>query len=142
MRRDACPAMRSTRGSSHPSTASASRPTCPRTSPASTPGPWSASRTSRRPKPTLARVCIKTYVLKAIAGVHARRLWDEGMQASAAATLAGVKALADAGIDPDKVGLLVNTSVSRDYLEPATASIVSGNLGLGDECQKIGRAHV
>jgi acetyl-CoA acetyltransferase len=40
------------------------------------------------------------------------------------------KALADAGIDPDKVGLLVNTSVSRDYLEPSTASIVSGNLGL------------
>ena len=36
----------------------------------------------------------------------------------------------DAGIDPDKVGLLVNTSVSRDYLEPSTVSIVSGNLGL------------
>src|SRR5690606_39643346 len=80
---------------------------------------------------------IKTDVLKDIAGIHARRLWDEGMQASDAATLAGVKALADAGIDPDKVGLLVNTSVSRDYLEPSTASIVSGNLGLGDECQNF-----
>src|SRR3546814_14654282 len=59
------------------------------------------------------------------------------MLASDAATLAGVKALADAGIDPDKVGLLVNTSVSRDYLEPSTPSIVSGNLGLGDECQNF-----
>ena len=48
-----------------------------------------------------------------------------------------VKALADAGIDPDRVGLLVNTSVSRDYLEPSTASIVSGNLGLSEMCQNF-----
>ena len=59
------------------------------------------------------------------------------MQASDAATLAGVKALADAGIDPDRIGLLVNTSVSRDYLEPSTASIVAGNLGLPDTCQNF-----
>ena len=90
-----------------------------------------------RLKPTIDRLGIKTDVLKDVAGIHARRLWDEGMQASDAATLAGVKALADAGIDPDKVGLLVNTSVSRDYLEPSTASIVSGNLGLPDTCQNF-----
>jgi 3-oxoacyl-[acyl-carrier-protein] synthase III len=90
-----------------------------------------------RLKPTLERLGIKTDVLKDIAGIHARRLWDGEMQASAAATLAGVKALADAGIDPDKVGLLVNTSVSRDYLEPSTASIVSGNLGLSETCQNF-----
>ena len=58
-------------------------------------------------------------------------------RASDAATLAGVKALADAGIDADRVGLLVNTSVSRDYLEPSTASIVSGNLRLPDTCQNF-----
>ena len=46
---------------------------------------------------------------------------------------AGRKALEDAGVSPDRIGLLVNTSVSRDFLEPSTASIVSGNLGLGDE---------
>ena len=37
----------------------------------------------------------------------------------------------------DRVGLLVNTSVSRDYLEPSTASIVSGNLGLAENCQNF-----
>jgi len=46
-------------------------------------------------------------------------------------------ALADAGIDRSKVGLLVNTSVSRDFLEPSTASIVSGNLGLPDTCMNF-----
>ena len=97
----------------------------------------SSDEINARLKPTLDRLGIKTDVLKDIAGIHARHLWDEGVQASDAATLAGVKALADAGIDPDKVGLLVNTSVSRDYLEPSTASIVSGNLGLPDTCQNF-----
>ena len=88
----------------------------------------SSDEINARLKPTLDRLGIKADVLQDIAGIHARRLWDEGMQASDAATLAGVKALADAGIDPDKIGLLVNTSVSRDYLEPSTASIVTDFL--------------
>ena len=97
----------------------------------------SSDEINARLKPTLDRLGIKTDVLRDVAGIHARRLWDGEMQASSAATLAGVKALADAGIDPDKVGLLVNTSVSRDFLEPSTASIVSGNLGLGEMCQNF-----
>ncbi|WP_140909568.1 3-oxoacyl-ACP synthase III [Cognatiluteimonas lumbrici] len=97
----------------------------------------STDEINARLRPTLDRLGIKADVLKDIAGIEARHLWDEGVQASDAATLAGVKALADAGIDPDKVGLLVNTSVSRDYLEPSTASIVSGNLGLPDTCQNF-----
>ena len=97
----------------------------------------STDEINARLRPTLDRLGIKADVLKDIAGINARHLWDEGVQASDAATLAAVKALADAGIDPDKVGLLVNTSVSRDYLEPSTASIVSGNLGLSDTCQNF-----
>ena len=92
---------------------------------------------NERLKPTLERLGIKSNVLEDIAGIHARRLWDDGVEASDAATLAGVKALADAGIDPSRIGLLVNTSVSRDFLEPSTASIVSGNLGLSDTCQNF-----
>ncbi|MBA3486201.1 MAG: 3-oxoacyl-ACP synthase III [Lysobacter sp.] len=90
-----------------------------------------------RLQPTLDRLGIRSDMLKDVAGIHARRLWDGPMLASDAATLAGVKALADAGIAPDRVGLLINTSVSRDYLEPSTASIVSGNLGLTDMCQNF-----
>src|SRR3546814_1260696 len=71
----------------------------------------SSDEINARLKPTLDRLGIKTDVLKDIAGIHARRLWDEGMQASDAATLAGVQALADAGIDPDKVSMLVNTAL-------------------------------
>ncbi len=92
---------------------------------------------NERLKPTLDRLGIKANVLEDIAGIRSRRLWDDGVEASDAATLAGVKALADAGIDPSRIGLLVNTSVSRDYLEPSTASIVCGNLGLSDTCQNF-----
>lgn len=89
---------------------------------------------NERLQPTLDRLGIRTDVLGDIAGIHARRLWDADMLASDAATLAARKALLDANIGADKIGLLVNTSVSRDYLEPSTASIVSGNLGVGEEC--------
>ncbi|HZF98769.1 MAG TPA: 3-oxoacyl-ACP synthase III [Pseudoxanthomonas sp.] len=88
-------------------------------------------------QPTLERLGIRTDVLGDIAGIHARRLWDDDTLSSDVATLAARKALNDAGIEGSQVGLLVNTSVSRDYLEPSTASIVSGNLGLGENCQNF-----
>ncbi|MBB5016145.1 3-oxoacyl-ACP synthase III [Rehaibacterium terrae] len=94
-----------------------------------------------RLKPTLDRLKIRVDVLQDIAGIYARRLWDDDMQASDAATLAAEKALADAGVPREKIGLLVNTSVSRDYLEPSTASIVSGNLGLSEHCQNFDLAN-
>jgi 3-oxoacyl-[acyl-carrier-protein] synthase-3 len=90
-----------------------------------------------RLKPTMDRLGIKTDVLQDIAGIYARRMWQDGVQASDAATLAAEKALLDAGVPREKIGLLVNTSVSRDFLEPSTASIVSGNLGLGENCQNF-----
>ncbi len=97
----------------------------------------SSDEINARLKPTLDRLGIRANVLEDVAGIHSRRLWDDEVQASDAATLAGVKALADAGVDPSRIGLLVNTSVSRDFLEPSTASIVSGNLGLSDTCQNF-----
>ena len=75
---------------------------------------------NERLQPTLDRLGIRTDVLGDIAGIHARRLWDNGVLASDAATMAGRKALEDAGIEATQVGLLVNTSVSRDYLEPVS----------------------
>ena len=88
-------------------------------------------------KPTMDRLGIRTDVLGDIAGIHARRLWDDEQQSSDVATIAARLAMQDAGVTADQIGLLVNTSVSRDYLEPSTASIVSGNLGVGEDCQNF-----
>jgi 3-oxoacyl-[acyl-carrier-protein] synthase-3 len=77
---------------------------------------------NERLQPTLDRLGIRADMLGDVAGIHARRLWDPGTQASDAATMAGRKALEDAGVSPDRIGLLVNTSVSRDYRPPPPSS--------------------
>jgi 3-oxoacyl-[acyl-carrier-protein] synthase-3 len=59
------------------------------------------------------------------------------MQPSDAATMAAQKAIAASGVPHENIGILVNTSVCRDYLEPSTASIIHGNLGLADTCQNF-----
>jgi acyl-CoA:acyl-CoA alkyltransferase len=101
------------------------------------PHPLTSAEINARLRPTMDRLGIKTDVLQDIAGIVSRRMWDDTVQASDAATLAAEKALIDAGVERGKIGLLVNTSVSRDFLEPSTASIVSGNLGLSDNCQNF-----
>jgi 3-oxoacyl-[acyl-carrier-protein] synthase-3 len=97
----------------------------------------SSDEINLRLKPTLDRLGIKTDVLRDVAGINARRLWDEGKPTADAATDVARKAIAEAGIDPAKIGILINTSVSRDFLEPSVASIVSGQLGLPDTCQNF-----
>ena len=90
-----------------------------------------------RLKPTLHRLGIRKDILGDIAGIQARRLWDGPVQASEVATLASKRALSDAKISIDQIGLVVNTSVSRDFLEPSTASIICGNLGTSASCQSF-----
>lgn len=68
--------------------------------------------------------------LELMTGIRERRIWDEGTLPSDAGTRAGRRALEDAGVAPDQIECLLNTSVSRDCLEPATASVVHHNLGL------------
>ncbi|MBN1584217.1 MAG: 3-oxoacyl-ACP synthase III [Anaerolineae bacterium] len=62
--------------------------------------------------------------------IKERRWFDEGVSFSDAATWAAEKALTDAGVDRSEIGFLINTSVCRDYIEPATAVIVHDNLQL------------
>ncbi|MCH7507650.1 MAG: 3-oxoacyl-ACP synthase III [Proteobacteria bacterium] len=85
-------------------------------------------------KATFERLGIRDNLLEEVSGIGARRFWEEGTLPSDAATLAAEKALDDAGIDRGKIGVIINTSVCRDYLEPSTACIVHGNLGLAENC--------
>lgn len=85
-------------------------------------------------KATFDRLGIRDNLLEEVSGIGARRFWEDGTLPSDAATLAAEKVLDDAGIDRGKIGVIINTSVCRDYLEPSTACIVHGNLGLADNC--------
>src|SRR5688500_15880442 len=92
---------------------------------------------NERLRPTIQRLGIRDNVLEDIAGIQARRISDKETLPSEAATAAAQKALAESGVPHEKIGILINTSVCRDYLEPSTASIVHGNLGLADTCQNF-----
>lgn len=83
---------------------------------------------------TLDRLQVPRGRLELLSGIRERRFWDAGTRPSAAATLAGRKALDQAGIDPAEVGIVINTSVCQDFLEPSTAVFVHANLGLSPRC--------
>ncbi len=83
---------------------------------------------------TFNRLGIRDNLLEEVSGIGARRFWESGTLPSDAATLAAEKVLDDSGIDRGRIGVIINTSVCRDYLEPSTACIVHGNLGLAENC--------
>jgi 3-oxoacyl-[acyl-carrier-protein] synthase-3 len=89
---------------------------------------------SERLKPTMQRLGIRTDLLEELSGIVARRLWNKGTLPSDAATLAAEKVIAQSQIDRQRIGIIINTSVCRDYLEPSTACIVHGKLGLSERC--------
>lgn len=89
---------------------------------------------SERLKPTMQRLGIRTDLLEELSGIVARRLWNQGTLPSDAATLAAEKVIAQSQVDRQRIGIIINTSVCRDYLEPSTACIVHGKLGLSESC--------
>ncbi|MCP4380355.1 MAG: 3-oxoacyl-ACP synthase III [Hyphomicrobiales bacterium] len=83
---------------------------------------------------TLKRLKLPPGLLDGLSGIANRRFWDPRMPVSEAATIAGHKALTLANVDRRDVGVLINTSVCRDHLEPSTACITHHKLGLGPDC--------
>lgn len=83
---------------------------------------------------TYERVGLRPGMLESLAGIAERRWWPDDVTFADAAAMAGAKAIAEAGIDPSAVGLLVDTSVCRDHLEPSAAVDVHEQLGLSTAC--------
>src|SRR5690606_35571729 len=77
-----------------------------------------------------SRLKLPVTLLERLAGVEARRNWGPGEEANTATIAAGVEALDAAGVEPDDVGLLINTSVTRKHLEPSVAVGLHHGLGL------------
>ncbi len=68
--------------------------------------------------------------LELMTGIAARRQWSPGTKPSDLSTAAAKKCLEKSKIKKEDVDLLIHASVCRDFLEPATASVVHANLGL------------
>jgi len=87
--------------------------------------------------PTLQRLEMRADLIRDLSGIIERRILEEGMQPSDIAAQAAEKAIEQAGINREQLGILVNTSVCRDYIEPSTASIVHSKLGLPETCMNF-----
>lgn len=90
----------------------------------------SSSELERELSPVYDRFGLHEGRLELMTGIRERRFWEEGAMPSGGSTRAGKRALDAAGVSPDQIECLLHTSVSRDCLEPATASIVHNNLRL------------
>ena len=86
---------------------------------------------------TMDRLGVPRGLLEELSGIRARRFWEEGVQPSDVATRAAELALAESEVPRERIGVLVNTSVCRDYIEPSTACLVHGNLGLPETCMNF-----
>ena len=86
---------------------------------------------------TYRRVGLRPGLLQNLAGIAERRWWPRDVGFADAAAMAGAKALAEAGVDPARVGLLVDSSVSRAHLEPSAAVAVHHALGLPTTCMNF-----
>ena len=71
--------------------------------------------------------------LELMSGIQERRFWDKGVFPSEVASIAGIKAIENSGVEVKEIGCLISASVCRDFLEPSTASMVHHNLGLPEE---------
>lgn len=80
------------------------------------------------------RTGLRPGMLEGLAGITERRWWPTDVTFADAAAMAGAKAIAEAGIDPTSIGLLVDTSVCRDHLEPSASVDVHEQLGLSTSC--------
>ena len=80
--------------------------------------------------PVYERLNLPEGRLELMTGIKQRNFWHEDTLPSDGAILAGKKALEATEIDPDKIGCLIMCSVCRDFLEPATATVVHNSLGL------------
>ncbi len=85
-------------------------------------------------KPVYDRLKLPEGRLELMTGIKERRLWARGTNPSDAASMAGANALKKSRIPSNEIGCLINCSVCRDCLEPATATIVHNKLGLSEDC--------
>ncbi len=90
----------------------------------------SSSDLEGRLAPCYERLRLPEGRLELMTGIRERRFWEKDTLPSQAGAQAGRHAMDLAGFGPDRIDCLLNCSVSRDFVEPATATSVHRLLGL------------
>jgi len=88
-----------------------------------------------RLRPLYERLKLPFGRLELMTGIRERRVWPAGTRASDASAAAGRAALARSNLSAGQVELFIHAAVSRDMLEPATASFAHRKIGLPGTAQ-------
>ncbi len=87
--------------------------------------------------PFYERTGTRPRLLQSLAGIDERRHWPTDVSFLDAAAMAGEKAIAESGVDRARIGLMVDTSVSRERLEPSSSVTIHDDLGLPSSCMNF-----
>ena len=83
------------------------------------------------------RTRMRAGLLEGLVGIRERRRWADDGSFIDGAVAAGRAALAASGVAAEDIGLMINTSLSREWLEPSTAVVIHDALGLSPACQNF-----
>lgn len=83
--------------------------------------------------PVYERLRLPQGRLELMSGIQERGLWPVGTAPSSLAAHAAKNLFANSAYGPKDIDLVIHASVCRDFLEPATASVVHAELGLRDD---------
>src|SRR4051812_17528823 len=96
---------------------------------------WSSADIETRLRPLYERLKLPEGRLELMSGIRERRMWPAGTRPSDASAAAGRAVLAKSKLRADQVELFIHAAVSRDMLEPATASFAHRKIGLPPTAQ-------
>ena len=96
---------------------------------------WTSADIERRLEPLYQRLRLPEGRLELMTGLRERRMWPAGMRPSDASATAGRAVLEKTRLRAADVELFIHAAVSRDMLEPATASFAHRKIGLPGTAQ-------
>ena len=83
------------------------------------------------------RTRMRAGLLEGLVGIRERRRWADSGSFIDGAVAAGRAALAASGVAAGDVGLMINSSLSREWLEPSTAVVIHDAIGLSPACRNF-----
>jgi 3-oxoacyl-[acyl-carrier-protein] synthase-3 len=96
---------------------------------------WTSAQIEERLRPLYERLKLPAGRLELMTGIRERRMWAPGTRPSDASAAAGRAVLAKSALPAERVELFIHAAVSRDMLEPATASFAHRKIGLPGTAQ-------
>ena len=96
---------------------------------------WTSAQIEEKLRPVYERLKLPEGRLELMTGIKARRMWASGTRPSDASAAAGRAVLRQSIFKPDQIEAFIHCAVSRDMLEPATASFAHHKIGLGPRAQ-------